>query len=169
MIEEWRYIKGYSGHYSISSCGVVQSHVTGKILKPAVNHKGYLIVQLCCSGHKRNHRVHRLVAEAFIPNPDNLPEVDHIDKNRQNNSVENLRWASGSSNTRNRKVCETASSKYNGVVFNTATGRYIASVWLNRKTRYLGSFSDETKAALAFNQFCKENCLNRELNLIEEI
>ena len=168
MIEEWKYVKGYTGLYSVSNYGNVQSHRTGKILKPAINHKGYLIVQLSLSGHKRNKRIHRLVAEVFIPNPDSLPEVDHIDNDMQNNRVDNLRWVTGSCNTRNREVCRQATSRYNGVLYNEATGKYIASIWFNRKTKYLGTFSEETQAALAFNQFCVQNRLNRELNLIEE-
>lgn len=168
MIEEWQYIKGYTGLYSVSSLGRVQSHITGIVLKPAINHKKYFTVQLCLSGHRKNKKIHRLVAEAFIPNPDNLPEVDHINGNRQDNRVKNLRWVSGSTNTRNREVCRQSGSKYNGVTVHPTTGNFVASIWHNRKTVYLGTFTEETKAALAFNQFCKENCLNRELNLIEE-
>ena len=169
MIEEWRDIKDYQGLYSVSNFGEVKSHRTGKILKPATNHKGYLIVQLSVLGCKVNYRIHRLVAETFISNPENLPEVDHINMDRQDNIVTNLRWVSGSTNTRNRNVCREATSQFNGVLFNKKTGRYISQIWFNRKTHYLGSFTEETAAALAFNQFCKENCLNRELNLIEEI
>ena len=166
---KWEYVKGYTGLYSVSSEGQVQSHLTGIVLKPAVNHKGYLIVQLSLSGSKRNHRIHRLVAEAFIPNPENLPEVDHINGDRQDNRVENLRWVTGSANTRNREVCKQATSKYNGVRLNEQSGKYLASVWMNRKTVHLGTFVKETEAALAFNRFCIENSLNRELNLIEEV
>ena len=168
MIEKWEYVKGYTGLYSVSNYGRVQSHLTGKILKPGINHKGYLIVQLSNCGEKRNHRVHRLVAEAFIPNPKHLPEVDHIDNDMQNNRVDNLRWVTGSCNTRNREVCRQATSKYNGVRFDKKTGKYLACIWFNRKTKHLGTFTEETEAALAFNQFCLENNLNRELNKIVE-
>ena len=169
MVEEWKYVKGYTGLYSVSTEGRVQSHLTGIILKPAVNHKGYFIFQLCSSGHRKNMRAHRLVAEAFIPNPDSLPEVDHINGNKQDNRAENLRWVNGSFNTRNREVCRKASSKFNGVIADKEKGRFIASIYHEKKTVYLGTFTEETKAALAFNQFCKENCLDRELNLIEEV
>lgn len=168
MIEEWKYVKGYTGLYSVSNYGNVQSHITGKILKPAINHKGYLIVQLCLNGHRKNKRIHRLVAEAFLPNTEGFPEVDHIDNDVKNNRVDNLRWATGSYNTRNREVCRRATSKYNGVQ-KTKTGTYKASAWFERKTVYLGTFKEEVKAAQAFNKFCSENRLNRELNLIEEV
>lgn len=166
--EGWRPVAEFE-EYFVSSFGRIIRTKTGRILKPVINHKGYLIVQLCKEGHRKNMRVHRLVAETFIPNPDNLPEVDHINGDRQDNRTENLRWVTGSANTRNREVCRQATSKYNGVRFHEKSGKFLASVWFNRKTVHLGTFTEETKAALAFNQFCKENCLNRELNLIEEV
>ena len=166
--EGWRPIKDFE-NYFISSEGRIIKTATGKILKQHENHKGYLIVQLSNKGQKKNFRVHRLVAQTYIPNPDNLPEVDHINGDRQDNRVENLRWVTGSANTRNREVCRQSGSRYNGVIAHPKTGNFIASIWHNRKTVYLGTFTEETKAALAFNQFCKENCLNRELNLIEEV
>ena len=167
--ESWRVVIGYTNNYAVSNQGRVKSLLTGKILKPAINHKGYFTVQLSLSGHRRNMKIHRLVALTFIPNPDGLPEVDHINGDRQDNRVENLRWVSGSTNTRNREVCRQSSSEYNGVIKHSTTGSFVASIWYNKKTVYLGTFTEETKAALAFNQFCKENCLNRELNLIEEV
>lgn len=168
MTEKWKFILGYTGLYSVSNTGRVINYQTGKELKPAVNHKGYLIVQLCLNGHRKNKRIHRLVAEAFIPNTEDFPEVDHIDNDVKNNRVDNLRWVTGSYNTRNREVCRRATSKYNGVQ-RTKTGSYKASVWFNRKTIYLGTFKEETEAAKAFNMFCLENRLNRELNLIKEV
>lgn len=168
MTEKWKFILGYTGLYSVSNTGRVINYQTGKELKPAVNHKGYLIVQLCLNGHRKNKRIHRLVAEAFIPNTEDFPEVDHIDNDVKNNRVDNLRWVTGSCNTRNREVCRCATSKYNGVQ-KTKTGTYKASAWFERKTVYLGTFKEEVKAAQAFNKFCSENRLNRELNLIKEV
>lgn len=168
MIERWSLIEGYSLSYAISENGKVKSLSTGKILKPAVNHKGYLIVQLCKNGERKNKRIHRLVAEAFLPNPDNLPEVDHINGKRQDNNVLNLRWVSGSTNTRNREVCRKASSKYNGVHWNSKLGKWRVTIWFDRKTKFLGHYISETEAALTFNNFCIKNNLNRELNKISE-
>lgn len=169
MIEIWRDVKGFKDYYMVSNYGRVRSLRNDKILKPIVNYKGYLLVQLSLNGYKKNKRIHRLVAEAFIPNPDSLQEVDHIDNNRQNNFADNLRWATGSENTRNRDVCRQSTSKYNGVSQDKRTGRFIAHVRFNKKTTYLGSFSEDTKAALAFNKFCIKNRLNRELNVIKEV
>lgn len=166
-IEHWRPVKGYSDLYTVSDFGRVVNLRTGRYLKPSVNHKGYLIVQLYDNGKSRTKRVHRLVAEAFIPNPGNLPEVDHIDTDRQNNVVTNLRWVTGSSNTRNRDYCRQATSKYNGVM--KKKDRWQVNIYLEGKTKHIGIFLEEHIAALAFNKFCIENNLDRELNIIAEV
>lgn len=167
--EEWRPIKDYEKSYLVSNYGNVISIKKGARMLPHLDYKGYLRVQLSSDGIKKNKKIHRLVAEAFIPNPLNLPEVDHIDTIRTNNIVTNLRWASGSSNTRNRDVCKKASSKYNGVRFSEKTGKYVANIWFYGKTIHLGTFTEEILAALEFNKFCIEHNLNRELNIITEV
>ena len=109
MIEKWKNIKSFDD-YEVSTFGQVYSKMSGKILKPALNHKGYQIVALYKAGKCYSRRVHRLVAETFIPNPDNLREVDHINNIRDDNKSENLRWATASENTRNREYCRQATS-----------------------------------------------------------
>lgn len=96
MKEIWRDIEGYDGRYAVSTWGRVKG-VHG-IMKPYENHKGYLKIGLFKDGKNNKHRVSRLVAKAFIPNPYNLPEVNHIDGNKQNNSFTNLEWVSGEQN-----------------------------------------------------------------------
>lgn len=81
-IEEWRPVPGYEGYYSISSYGRVWSWVSGKFLKPA-NYHGYLHCCLTNGSGKRWHRIHRLVAEAFIPNPDRKPTVNHMNEDKE--------------------------------------------------------------------------------------
>lgn len=90
--EEWRPVEGYDGYF-ISSRGRFKHNK--KILKVKKGYDGYMY----CHILKRKFRVHRLVAKAFIPNPDNLPVVDHIDGCKTNNYVENLRWVTVSENT----------------------------------------------------------------------
>lgn len=111
MIEKWKPVKGYEGLYEVSSLGRIKSlskrvdsgkcHRTypEKILKPGKNRDGYLIVILSDTNHiHHTHKLHRLVAGAFINNPDNLPQVNHKDGNKANNSVDNLEWVSASDN-----------------------------------------------------------------------
>lgn len=92
-------IKGYEGLYGITSCGKVWSYRSKKFLSPDKT-SGYERVILQKNGDKKRFLVHRLVADAYIPNPNNLPEVDHIDGNKRKNCANNLQWMSGLDNTR---------------------------------------------------------------------
>ena len=98
--EKWRHIKGQSEFYQISTKGRVASLKNGKarILKLKQDKKGYLSVSLHKNGKTKGHRINRLVALAFIPNPYNLPVVHHRDDNPANNFVENLEWTTRKQN-----------------------------------------------------------------------
>ncbi|MZX73155.1 endodeoxyribonuclease [Streptococcus pyogenes] len=86
-------------NYSINENGVVRNDITGRIKKPFTNKRnGYLIVDLYKDNKSEKVPIHRLVAEAFIPNLENKAMVDHIDGDRKNNSINNLRWATYSEN-----------------------------------------------------------------------
>lgn len=102
----WKEIKGYEGIYEVSDTGLVRNlrsdnknrTYPGKILSPGKTVKGYPFVFLSVNGKSKNCMVHRLVAETFISNPDNLPEVNHIDGNKENNNVANLEWCTRKEN-----------------------------------------------------------------------
>jgi hypothetical protein len=98
---EWKQvtIEKYS-NYEVSSGGDVRNKTTGQVLKQGITQRGYHRISF---GHKGQETVHRLIALAFLPNPDNLPEVDHIDRNQINNNIDNLRWVTSSENNINRK------------------------------------------------------------------
>ena len=101
--EEWRKIPGYSENYEASNLGrvrVVNYRHSGKprIMKPSIINKYYRLGIMDISNKKRTRAIHRLVALAFIPNPANLPEVNHKDENKLNNNVENLEWCTQSHN-----------------------------------------------------------------------
>lgn len=86
-------IPGY-GNYSVSDDGIVVNATTGTVKRPTLNKSnGYLYVDLYREGKRAKRPVHRLVAEAFVPNPEGKPTVDHADGDRTNNSADNLRWA----------------------------------------------------------------------------
>lgn len=106
MDEVWRPISGYEGVYEVSSFGRVKSlpKICGFrkskeiILKPFTSKDGYLLVGLQKNGVHKHYQVHRLVAMSFIPNIEGKPQVDHINRVRNDNRLENLRWVSPSEN-----------------------------------------------------------------------
>lgn len=99
MEEIWKDIEGYGGKYQVSNFGRVR-RCGKRILKPQARNHGYLSVWLY-DGHNHGKQVsiHRLVAQVFIPNPCGLPEVNHLDENKQNNAVDNLMWCSHKDNS----------------------------------------------------------------------
>lgn len=103
MKEVWKPIEGTDGRYEVSNTGKVRSlnyknSRKVKNLKPAPDPKGYMKTMLCIGGVYKTVKLHRLVAEAFIPNPFSLPQVNHKDGKKDNNSVENLEWTSNYDN-----------------------------------------------------------------------
>lgn len=113
-MEIWKDVVGYEGYYQVSNLGNVKSvdrviysdklhigtkrELKGKLLKPYINKHGYLALALTKNGNEKLMRVHRLVTEAFIDNPNNYDQVNHIDGDKTNNKVENLEWCNNQYN-----------------------------------------------------------------------
>lgn len=91
-------IKGYEGIYQISNDSTIINIKTGKAIKPWINNKGYKCIDLAKNGEKKHMLLHRLMAEAFVPNPNNDPIVLHKDNDKLNTSPENLVWGTYSEN-----------------------------------------------------------------------
>lgn len=101
--EIWQTIKNFP-KYSISTCGRVKNIITNKIIKHSINNTGYYLINLYNDIIHRSYTVHRLVALHFISNPNNYKVVDHRDRNKFNNNVENLRWVTYSQNGLNVNI-----------------------------------------------------------------
>lgn len=115
--EIWKDIKGYEGIYQVSNFGRIRNIVTGKPIKLIRLKNGYFQVNLCVNGKPKPFYVHRLVAIAFIPNPNNYKYVNHKDENPANNCASNLEWCTHKYNcnygTRNKRLSENHSGIFN--------------------------------------------------------
>jgi len=112
--EMFRAIDGFD-NYEVSSHGRVRNVKTGMIIKNKIEKSGYHRIQLYKDGKRYFKNIHRLVALNFIPNPTNLQQVDHIDGNKENNNINNLRWCSQSQNNINTKLYSNNTSGKKGV------------------------------------------------------
>ena len=115
-MEIWKDIKGYEGKYQVSSEGRIWSIGRQKVLKPQTDRHGYKHVTLIAkNGKKVTELIHRLVALTFLPNEDNLPQVDHINEDKSDNRVCNLRWVTAKENTnhgtRNERIGKNQPTK----------------------------------------------------------
>lgn len=134
-------IKEINERYSITSDGKVYSHINKIYLKPFLNTKKYLCVDI----HIKSARIHRLVAEAFLPNPNNYTQVNHIDGIKSNNDVSNLEWCDNRHN-----VTHYFKSKSPGVAL-TKSGTYHTKIYINKKQVYLGTFKTLEEANKAYS------------------
>ena len=116
MEEIWKDIQGYEGLYRVSNLGRVKSFHKAKehILSPGKDKDGYFQVQLYKNGINKMRKVHRLVAQAFISNPNNLPQINHKDENKQNNNVDNLEWCTNEYNHNYGTAVKRAAEKRRG-------------------------------------------------------
>lgn len=98
--EKWKLISKADDLYAVSTLGRVMSMRSGNIMRTTITNKGYELLVTHINGKQNGYSVHRLVAEAFLPNPNNYPVVNHKDENPLNNNVENLEWCTFSYNNR---------------------------------------------------------------------
>ena len=154
-------IKNYEGLYSIDINGNIFSHRKGKYIKGFL--KGlkekdnqYITFKLCNNGKEKSVKLHRLLAELFIPNPENKKFVDHINRIKTDNRIENLRWVNQSENMQNvpklQRNKTNKPSKYKGVSWSTRGNKWVAFISLNSKNKNLGYFDKQEDAAKAYNE-----------------
>lgn len=195
-VEVWKDVVGFEDYYEVSNTGKVRrkDHITvykngararfsQTILKPSVFKKGYLMVYLSVKSKKKTKSVHRIVAEAFIPNPENKETVNHKDLDKTNNHVSNLEWLTNEENiqhsidngmykvreirNRNRRKKEKGVylSDYYGVSFDKVYNKWFSQIIVNGKKVFLGYFDDESDASQAYINKATEINQNETLQL----
>lgn len=136
MQEIWKDVVGYEGLYQVSNMGRVKSFCQSTkfhkqkefILKPSLINTGYEVVTLYSKEKRKKFQIHRLVATAFIPNPNNLPCVNHKDENKVNNCVSNLEWCTYQyNNNYGTARIRTAETKATPIVQKTLNGKLLAT------------------------------------------
>lgn len=151
MDEEWRPVVGYEGFYEVSNTGKVRSldrcvqqrnmykevtHIyRGRELKLKKHRDGYLVATLCKGKTMKCFQVHRIVASAFIPNPDRLPQINHKDENKQNNNVNNLEWCTSKYNNNYGTRSQRMAITQKGHICSEETRRKISEC---KKGKYVG-------------------------------
>jgi len=153
--EAWKPIKKHPA-WQVSTFGRIKDQY-GKLKKawPCGKYRNYRNVRI----HGNDYRVHILVGKAFLPNPDNLPEIDHKNGKGWENYIWNLRWCTAPQNcmNRNKYTDKQYSSKYKGVSYNAAAQKWAARCQINGQCKYLGQFQTEEAAAAAYDHEIKKN------------
>jgi hypothetical protein len=164
-VEMWKDIPDYEGIYQVSSFGNIKvldrNYVVNgvnmvrksKILKISTNKNGYKTITLCKNSIQKTYNVHRLVAIAFLGDSD--MQVDHINGDKLNNNVSNLRYVSARFNSSfgAKKGIENKSSKFRGVYLLKSTNKWRSIIWHNGKRVSIGCFDNEKDASIAYNNF----------------
>lgn len=158
--EEWKVIPEHPDYF-ISNWGRVWSDHNNMILKNHLERNGYLSIRLS-DNKKCTKRIHRLVAEVFIPNPNNLPEVNHKNHIRTDNHITNLEWCTGLQNNKDRN--KPTHSKYSFVT--KCKNSWVAQITINKKKVLCEYFPTEIEAVKRSNEFIIQNNLNYPLNII---
>lgn len=150
MAEIWRPIEGHT-RYEVSSYGHVRDIARNRLVAGWIRRAK----RSCYRNVKLDGcqlQVHRLVATAFIPNPEGLPFVDHRDCDGLHNHVENIRWVTPSQNAQNSRSKLGSSSIYKGVYWDKSHGKWRAQIKINGLLVNLGRFEQEIDAAAAYNR-----------------
>jgi uncharacterized protein HemY len=148
IVENWKKIIGYE-NYDVSDIGDVRNSKTGRVLKHALDGKGYYKVDLCKDGKRKTMKVHRLVAEAFIQNHENKKCVDHINNIRTDNCLTNLRFATYKENSMNASMKSNNTSGNTGVSFDKKLQKWKAHIKIDGIVKHLGYFKDKDDAVEA--------------------
>lgn len=182
--EIWKPIRGFEKVYEVSNFGKIRNS-REHVLQPYTNNSGYVMVDLYLNTVRTKKLVHRLVMEAFTPNPDDLPEVNHKDEDKTNNVLTNLEWCTRShnkqhsmksgtynkiyeqKNTLGKKHLLNPKSEYYNVTYDKNRCKWVGQIRHEKKNWYCKRFDTETEAALHVNWIIDELGLtDRPKNII---
>ena len=163
MMEEWKEIPGYEGLYEVSNMGNVRNVRRNTLLRLTKTNNGYIRVGLSKNGIQTGFKVHRLVAQACLPNPDNLPQVNHKDEDKTNNNVDNLEWCDQAYNnlygTRLERLINTKIK--NGYVNEGNVGfsrkEYMKKYYQKNKDSYKKNYQENKDSYKEKNKKWREN------------
>ena len=154
-VEVFRSVENYD-NYAVSSFGRVKNTKTGRILKAGLNRNGYFIVMLCENAIKKTYLVHRLVACAFIDNPDNKECVDHKNNDRTSNQLTNLRWATTKENSQNNKLSNNNTSNVKGVSFDKKAKIWRARIKIDGISVHIGYYNNLEEVFGIYTNACEQ-------------
>ena len=152
--EEFKRIEGYD-NYIVSNFGNIKNNKTNKIMKLQNHIQGYKQIGLTKNGKQKYFLIHRLVGKAFLENFDNKPVIDHIDENKSNNNIKNLRWATNQENQRNQGKYINNTTGYKGVSFDKHANKYVAHININGKIKHLGYYETAEEASKVYEAKAK--------------
>jgi len=154
-MEEYKDIIGYEGLYKISNLANVKSFklnkIDGRILKLSLR-GDYSMVRLYKDNKPKTHSIHRLVGQAFIENPNDYNCIDHINQNKLDNRLENLRWITKSGNCRNKTIRKSNKSGYRGVCWNKQQQKWWARINIDKKEVFLGCYDNPEEASKIYEE-----------------
>lgn len=154
-IEVWRQVDGFS-NYKVSSKGFLYNSVTGTMKNARISNRGYYSVDLYEGGKRTTCSIHRLLAEAFVKNPSGKKCVDHINNNRLDNNVSNLRWVTNQENNFNSSISKKNTSNVKGVSWRKKRNKWYAQISFNNKNIFIGYYKTLEEAKVARRDKARE-------------
>lgn len=160
--EVWLPVIGYETEYLVSNYSRVLSikyakHVLLSPSKIGKNDRYKKVGLFNTNGKRTKYGIHKISATAFIPNPGNLPEVNHMDDDRENNHISNFEWTTHRENVNHGKITRGKNSKFVGVTKNCNGKRWRARIYLNKKHIFIGVYDTEHEASEAYQKYCVDH------------